>query len=268
MTYASKDYMNPFFRHKKNAIKLDPLRITVLAVSAVLIGGSIYILYSQQFKIKTIEISGQQQISKEFLESTAWEEVRKNRFSLYPKGNIFIFNTSNIKDAIAKSFNLDAIEIAKDYPSKLTIRITERKPAAVWVEDDKYYYIDAQGSVINEVNALDVDSNAYAIIKNSTDKKIADKSIKAETSYIEQSTRLFQLFSAEKADFQLKNLEIKDDYLLSAILVNGPEINFNTNNDIIKQFDKLVILKKEKLKDDFFKKVYVDVGIGDTIYTR
>jgi len=51
-------------------------------------------------------------------------------------------------------------------------------------------------------------------------------------------------------------------------LIDGPKIFFNTEEGIDKQINKLLVIKNEKLKDDFNGKEYIDLRYGDRVYYR
>jgi len=268
MKYSSKNYLNPFFQHKKSAINFRPRKIILLSVFLLIFTGMIILFYAKYFQLKNIKIIGRQQITERTIEKIIWDDLNKNKFSLYPNKNLFILNSTTLKNKILESYNLNRINISKKFPDSLKIEITEKKPAIAWSEDDKYYFIDEAGNVIRETSVLEINTSEYPLIKNNTNKKITERKVGADHNYLDYSRVLFELFSGQKKDFPIKDFEIKSDYLLSVSLLNGPEIMFNTNNDIKRQFEKLVILKREKLKDDFVKKTYIDVGIGDSIYIR
>jgi len=268
MKYSSKSYLNPFFQHRRSARNFRPQKIIAASFFLIFFGGMIIVLYARYFQLKNITVSGRQQIEDGAIEKIVWDKLNENKFSLYPNKNLFILSASSLHDRVLESFNLDRIDIVKKFPDTLQIEIVEKKPAIAWNEDDKYYFVDESGNVIRETSALEINTTEYPLIKNNTDKKIFERKVGADHDYIDCSLVFFVLFNEQKGDFSIKNFEIKSDYLLSVSLLNGPEIMFNTNNDIKKQFEKLIILKKEKLKDDFNKKKYIDVGIGDSIYIR
>ena len=47
----------------------------------------------------------------------------------------------------------------------------EEKYAIIYEEDEKFYYTDDNGNVIEEVNVLEVNQKEYPVLKNRSNKK-------------------------------------------------------------------------------------------------
>jgi pyruvate/2-oxoglutarate dehydrogenase complex dihydrolipoamide dehydrogenase (E3) component len=47
---------------------------------------------------------------------------------------------------------------------------------------------------------------------------------------------------------------------------NGPLVFFNTKTDVVSQIDRLVLVKKEKIGDNFSKTNYIDLRYGSRIF--
>jgi len=68
--------------------------------------------------------------------------------------------------------------------------------------------------------------------------------------------------------FELDRFIIADQYYNSvfAKIVDGPQIYFNVNNDVKAQLDNLILVKNNKIKDNFNRLEYIDLRYGDKIY--
>jgi len=139
----------------------------------------------------------------------------------------------------------------------------------IWNEDDKYYYCDEKAYVIAEANPLEIKQKDYPIIKNNTDKRISDNALPTGVEYTNNIIALFEKFKNNQAEFQIDKFIIDNDVdTVKAVIMGGPSVYFNIKEDIEKQFNKLLIVKKEKIKDSFITKTYIDVRIGDSVYYR
>lgn len=63
------------------------------------------------------------------------------------------FDTGAARRRIEKLPWVDSVEITRDFPGRLGVRISERKPYAVWRHDGREYLIDQTGRVLQAVPA-------------------------------------------------------------------------------------------------------------------
>ena len=276
LNYASREYDNPYFgrQKKKNAriiafslsFKTKIIIFSVLVFLTALLG---WMFYSNFFTISEILINGQGRIPKISLEKTAREQINESFFKLWPQKNIFIFNSKKLKDRLEKKYVFNALSIQKKLPRTLIINYQEKQYALIWHEDDKYYYADSQGYIITEANPLEIKQKDYPLIENLSNSKIKDIKIAVKQSYLDCAENLFNKFKDYENDFKIERFKIDNDSnVLKVVLNNGPELYFNTIKDTDKQINKLLILKREKLKDDFNNKTYINLGYGDRVYYR
>ena len=86
---------------------------------------------------------------------------------------------------------------------------------------------------------------------------------------IQMKSELFNEFKAYSEDFKVaRYLVDSDQRTVKAVIEDGPEVYFNTTQGVKNQLDKLIIIKKEKLLDDFKNKSYIDVRYGESVYYR
>ena len=98
---------------------------------------------------------------------------------------------------------------------------------------------------------------------------IIDKSITVEPGLIDYAKRLFIKFKEYENEFTIERFLVDSDInTVKLIIESGPAIYFNTTESIDKQIEKLLIIKNQKLKDDFNTKTYIDVRYGDSVYYR
>jgi cell division septal protein FtsQ len=149
----------------------------------------------------------------------------------------------------------------------LSLEITEKALSAIWLENEKYYYLDNEGYLLGEANLLEIDGQAYPLIKNNSGEKIENGKIGQDPEIIAYSIELFKKIQAEYPEMFVNFFSIDDDInSLKLAISGGPEIFFSTENSTDEQLEKLSILKEEKLKNDFNSKKYIDLRFGDKIY--
>lgn len=272
--YQSKKYTNPFFqnnRKKRRIFNSGYNRTKIIIILSLLFLGILIWLffYSKYFTINSTEIKGEGRIDPSVIEKIVWDQIESSYFILLPQGNIFIFDKEKLRNILVEKFAFNNLIIEKKLPNKLIIRFSEKEYAIIWQEGERYFYGDNQGFVITELsNVLDVNKKDYPIIQNQKTKKLDENLADIETQYIDYVLRLFKEFKGY-TELPIDYFIIDDDLnTVKVKLLDGPKLFFNINEDIQKQINKVMIIKNEKLKNDFFKKEYIDVRIGDSIYIR
>lgn len=108
-----------------------------------------YIKY-QPLNIRAVEISGAERfVNKEDIKKIAEEKSLGQ--------NIVFFNMKDLREVVAKNFLASkSVEIARQFPSRLKIKITERIPIALILPKDgndgrdgrEFYFVDADGFIL------------------------------------------------------------------------------------------------------------------------
>ena len=226
-----------------------------------------FLIFSNYFQINNITASGQGRIPEDSIQKIAWDYVNKPVF-LRPGKNLILLDKEKLKIAIEEKYAFNDIQIIKEYPSAIQIRFMEKEYAYIWKERDLYFYIDAAGYIIKEIDALEVETKNYPLIFNNSSNYIDHNRIGIERKYIDIAPSVLENLN-DKEGIVVSNLIIDQDIdTIKADLHEGPVIYFNIESSLEKQINKLFTLKNERLKNDFDSKVYIDVRYGDSIYFR
>jgi len=289
--YYDKNLTNPFFHHRRKKRinfsagwsgkkKLMALLILILA------GGLVWLIFSPAvFSINNITVKGAIRIPPGEIESLAWQQTREKRFLFFPQINIFAFSKKEAIEELEKSYSFEKLTINKNLPHTLIIDIQEKSYAFIWCEEEKYYYADIDGYLINEVSPLEIKQKKYPIIENRGEGKIISEPgsglgrINTDENHTNYIVDLSDRFLAEKnkageagensEDLIIEKFIIdKDANTVKMALAEGPTVYFNTKEDQEKQINKLLAIKKETLKNDFKNKSYIDLRYGDRVYYR
>lgn len=154
MDYSKKKLENPF--HKTNhGIKRDELslrlKISCLALLGLLVALLYLMFFSAVFDIKKIQVTGLSRINAGEVEKLALEQSDENRFWLFRQKNLLIFDKNALTRTLMDTYHFKEIKIRKSLFHTLKINLSEREYSYVWQEKDKYYYIDQDGYLINEL---------------------------------------------------------------------------------------------------------------------
>lgn len=275
--YNRKRHHNPFFpknsRQKSALLKKDfswKARLIALLVALLGLFGVYLLFYSPLFKISKVEINGIEELPKADLEKLIWQQINSSILILAPQTNIFLFNKDRLAQKLEENHSFEYLNIDKNFYSKsITISLKEKKYSLVWLEDDKYYYASADGAIITEINPLEIAMQNWPIIENLTNKKISDKIITGGSEEINFALQIFQILNKDNPQnlnpekFVLEQNEIN---YLKMVLRDGPAIIFNTKEAPAGELNRLYVLIKGKLKDDFRNKQYIILRFGDKIY--
>lgn len=267
-------YNNPFFNERRNRsrstiAKILTSRLTGIFIFGIIILACWFFLYSGYFHLENISVSGQGRLQESNLKDTIWQSLDSNLILLFPDKNLFLINTDDIKNKLKDKYAFDELTVKKDWPRTLVVEYLEKKYAYIWKERANYYYIDAQGYIVTEATQEEIQNKEYALIENlATSTPFNAERIPVAPQvldFIQQTKTSLN----DYPDLRLEKFAITGNTnTVTAKLSNGPDIYFNTQADLPNQIKKLIIVKREKLKEKFFSKEYIDVRIGDNVYYR
>ena len=270
--YSKKNYTNPFFQHKKTKTFGQPglPNKSKLAIFAVITVISILIwllFFSTLFKIKKIEISGTEGNMASEIELIA-SDLAENR--LIGKNNLLLYNKSELIKILNEKYYLDNLVIKRKFLHTLAISLRERQLAAVWREDEQYYYIDGDGNVINQTDPLNINGLSYPLIENLTAIKIDGRKANINKEAIDYILNLFNEFKDKKHNFEIERFIVdRDVNTVKMAILSGPKIYFNIKTSLAEQTAKLDLIIKDKLKNDFKTvKEYIDLRYPNNVYIK
>jgi len=273
--YSAKTYKNPFFQNQRT--RLGPgesshkTKLTILAAVIIIVFSIWLLFFSTLFKIQTIQINGLSEALAREVEAIAWE-IASDR--LIGKNNLLLYSKTVLSDALNGKYYLSELTIKKKLLHTLAINLREKKPVAIWREHDKYYYIDNDGKVINQVDPLSINNRDYPLIENQTDIKINDRQANINHDAINYVINLFNELKDNKHNFAVERFIVDQDInTVKVAVLSGPKIYYNIKADLLEQTAKLdLTIKdltiKEKLRDKFTTKEYVDLRYANNVYIK
>jgi len=268
--YSQKKYNNPFFRRRRKKVRQVSLKVKFLIAGIILIIAGLFwfIFYHEYFYIENIMVEGGERIQDYKIYEIVDKQLDKKRLFVFNQSNIFSFSKKQVKNKILEQFLVDDLKINKNLSSTLIISFKEKEPAAVWCENEEYYYIDSKLNIIAKINSLEIDSNSSIILKNiENESQIRKNGIIKKVTIGEEYLKASLLLSQKLKNIQL---EINDqETTLSLNIQNGPRVHFNIEEDLEKQFNKLKALVQGKIKNEQINKLqYIDLRFGDKIYYK
>jgi cell division septal protein FtsQ len=267
--YHKKKLENPFYKRRGKIISFANIKgkLIVFSVALILLFIFWFIFISHFWVITKISISGIDQISNDKVSRLLAEQMRAGNFILFPQGNLLFFNETKFREILQKEYHFQSINLKKEWPNGLVINIINKPISCIWNEGDKYYYADTDGYAVQEISPLDLKENKYPLISNSSLLKIYNGRIGIDPSYLDFAALLFEKFPKVMPEITIDRFNVNDDVdTIKLVTTGGLTVLFNTKDNTDKQLNNLLILKNQKLKDDFKKQKTIDLRFGDKIY--
>lgn len=216
-------------------------------------GGLFYfIFFTTTFRIKEIRISGNQKVST--------EEIRDRVQSvLFSEGDyIFLGNLGKINREILHFFpQIAEVNSKIKFPDGLIIEVNERKPVAVFCQNENSFFLDEEGIIFEEVFEV-----------NPQQLKIKNLTISQLLNLGEKGVEKDQLLQILEIELKLKKelkIPLVEVSIISKKRLNlktseGWEIYLDPSGDIDWQLTKLDLVLKERIPPEKRGKVkYIDL---------
>jgi cell division protein FtsQ len=226
----------------------------------IILGISFYIFsFAPFFQIKEIQIYGEKTIPANDLKTALNEKIEKRIFSFLSK-SIFLINPKKIESEFLQKYpKISKIEIKRKLPSTLILNIQEREPVAIFLVDDKKFFVDSTGIIFEEAQSED------NFLKIRTSDVFSN--IELGRKVITKELMAFILDAKEKIqqNFQLK---IEEAFIVSEERINlktseGWFLYLNSEN-LDWQLRKLkTVLEKEIPKEKRTLLEYIDTRFGN-----
>lgn len=278
--YSQKHYSNTLYQKKGKGSRIKKVIISIILAILILF---YFVFFTNAFSIDTIEIVGNESISKDEIISIVNEYGNKRKFLFVKLNNILFFDKKEAEDIIREKIPLDMIKINKKLPHKLSIQIKEKIPYLVWIDDKKSYFMDSDGTIISLINQDKIEKESlkdFNILRHNIIYKktpIIYNIITHENLSINSKPINDQKFN------QLKNfldsikgyLKITINYFefhefdmyVTVVSAEGWKIFFSLNDDTEEQIKKLNIILENKMK---VGKIidYIDLRYGDKVFYK
>lgn len=266
--YQAKNLCNPFFRKPKKEVN-KKVAWLLSFLSFIFIASALWFFFSSQvWVIRDIKIEGLTRFSSENIQEVAQEQFSKSAALVFKQSNIFLLNKDVLRQTILDTYNFSNLIIDKKLPNTIILKISERPYSFIFQQGSDYYYADRQAYIIPETSVSEEDKGKYLILenKNTTDLIQEKDRINISENYLEfvfalnDYLDISQEVKAEKyiIDMEFNTIKVK--------LKDGPEAYFNTKKDVKEQLESLILVKKEKIKDNFSNTNYIDLRYGDRIF--
>lgn len=212
-----------------------------------------------KFEIKTIEISGNKEITT--------EEIK----NILVYKNIFLVTEERIKSDLLKNFpQIFELTVSKNLPRReIRISVKEREEFGIVCQEisRNCFYIDKYGIIFKE--APQTSGSLIILIKDYSNRnyKIGEKIFEPEqmTFISEIKEKLWNDINLRVVDFSVLSFPCED---LKVITSESWYILFNLQKKAADQLAALKAVLEEKIKDKRSELEYIDLTIENRVYYK
>jgi hypothetical protein len=164
-----RSYKKPYRAKKKRPLLAKASFWRSIGVTAAA-GGTVWVVcFCPALEVKEVSVEGAQKINSQDCAQLIEEEINK-KIAFFDSKSILLFNLEQTKKEILAKFpQVQDIKIVRQFPSRISASVEERRGVAVIVDGSgKRYSVDMQGIAFEEASEPDgvieiTDSHAAAI---------------------------------------------------------------------------------------------------------
>lgn len=291
------EFNNPLFlKHK--TINLKPY-LYFLFFSIIIAAFSYFVLIFDYWKINSVVIETQNQVYHDKVQKIIDDALNSKVLNVLNGANYFLFSSKNIKTKIKNELLVKNLEIQKKMPNKIVINFDEINPSYIWIQGGKFYNIDENGLVLDEIISIQEQTDIH---ENNVNKNIenefslenikkflqnSDADFKLPIIYNESDTiiknrefikkdeNVFQIVNdlnlkiTQKMNLNIILYQINTDNFkkIEVITEDGWKIFFNANTDLAQQCENLYSLMQKTFKETKPSE-YIDLRYGNKVYYK
>jgi cell division septal protein FtsQ len=229
-----------------------------------------FVAFSSFFKIKNINIEGLERTQVEMINNLVKIQTTQKRFLIFPENNLIFFNLEDLRQTLNQEFRFKEVQIFKKFPKTIQLEIKERSPAFIWRQKNINIFSDDQGCLIKEAVISDKAFFKYPILESELEIEYlgSNDCLDLDQHYFNALIELFELLLSHQDLTPARFILSNERNSLIMDLANGPNIIFNTKDDLLKQINKLIIISQEQSDEEFLRLEYIDLRFGDLIYFK
>lgn len=267
--YQRKNTPNPFFRRKPKEKKSKGYYRWILICAPLLLIFLTWLFFAAPFwSIQEVKVSGLTRLAPAEIEKIIWDSSNQRRGLIFSQRNIFLFDKKGAVKKIIDSYNFSGVQIIKKFPKTIEVKVNERPYAFLYQEGSALFYASADAYIIKEPAVKPEDKKKYFILESQNPASLIDEKnkINIKSDYL---NFLFFLNSrlALHSDLPVEKYIIDAEFnTIKVKFVNGPQVFFNTKSEADSQIYYLLLVKNDKIKDNFSKTNYIDLRYGEKVY--
>ena len=266
MSPVLRDFKKPYRIEKKETIFKKGFFWIIILILVIFSGLFYFIVFSQVFQIKEIKISNGQGLLLQDVQNKIQNQIEQ-RILFFPSRSIFLVNLKQIGQIVLKQFpQIAKISLKREFPNVLRIKIEQRKPAAIFYQDQEYFLIDKKGIIFEKFFRNELEILKIKNLEQQGKLELGDVAVKQGlmTKILEIKEKLKENLEISSKQFSIisdKKIEIKTE--------EDWKIFFNPEHNISLQiFNLEIVLKQEISLDKRGNLEYIDLRWGNEIFYK
>lgn len=171
-------------------------------LSVLLIAVILCAMYSPLFAIKTIEVEGNDVISKNEIISLSQIRIDENTFAL---------SKNKVRKQIKENAYVEEVNLIRKLPSTIILQIQERKPAYMLEYAGSYVYVDKQGYML-EINSEKLELPILQGAVTQTEDLVAGNRLcKEDLVKLSTALKIMELAQTNEMEALITRIDIEKD---------------------------------------------------------
>ena len=121
---------------------------------------------SDSFAVKRVVVSGERRLPK--------REVRRLLTARFEGENLFTIGAGDVRSTLSRYPYVAGVDVDRDFPDTLRIRLTEHEPAALVLGNGAWYVLSSEGRVLAQLDAVGSGTTATASSTSPTPEASSD----------------------------------------------------------------------------------------------
>ena len=205
------------------------------------------------------------------IEDVLLRTQRQYLFYIIPKNHILVLSKTSLLAEIQKELpGVRAINIfKKKWPNRVELVVEEREPLYVWHTGDKYFLLDQDGVVFQEIPSYTPETFSQILINDSSNEEVKNGDslpIPGILAFIEQVRKNWNLNINQTnfESFSIPGVKTQDILIKTGI---GFNIYFDLERDAQSQLENLrMILGREIRPETYTGLSYIDLRLPHMAY--
>ncbi len=253
----NKDYYGELAVKQKSRVKKIIIAILILFLLQA-------IFQISWLRLDKINYETNQSLTLEEIKPAIDEVLSQRRFVIFKNNNYFLFNKSALEKKLLEEYNLTGVELNKNFPDELIIKLQEKVSQFVWLAaDGKIYLLDAGGQINRQIGEP---GEQYLILE---DQRV-NPPTGGQILSAEELNRINLLYTAWlelMSSLKLTKIALNDD--LSQVRAQtqiGYYLLFDPTDDYTVQINNLKkVLAGNIVGQDID---YIDLRFGERVYFK
>ncbi len=241
------------------------------------------LFYIPALRIKNIVVRGNSILESAEIISAVTQTINGKYVGIFPKDSILVFPKEKISAELAKKFGrIKRVSVKRGFPDSLSVTIEERKPTALFCQENKQnyaanfaskpgvgnenvcYFIDQDGIVFEP--APNFSDNVYVKFYAEGGEAASGAGIPEKISGFKKMMWFAE--AARNSGVDIIKVAMAKERMKKFYSSEGWFIMLNENDDFQTAFENLKLALGEKIKDNRKYLEYLDLRFGNKLFYK